>query len=169
MKTRIFFFSLLCLLAFFELSNAENIVFPNFSSPVSQLELDLRLFDFAANHLNIISSGPLTHISSISSSAFTNKKIQCWVMVSPLIMKGTLPEKKKRLNDFCNQLFLEYQKRFMMMDIDYQKKVDEVGQPALPMKPCHLKIYIHTAETPSKFLAEWECGSVSYKDDFISN
>jgi hypothetical protein len=169
MKRKIFFISLLCLLVFFEISNAENIVFPNFSSQVSHLELDLRLFDFAVNHLNIISSGPLTYINSISSRAFTNKRIECWVSVSPLIMKGTLPERKKRINDFCDHLFLEYQKRFMLMDLDYQKKAGEVGQQALPMKPCHLKIYIHTSEMPSKFLAEWECGSLSYKDDFISN
>ena len=169
MKIKVYVFSFVCLLLIFELSNAEDIVFPNFSSQVSRLELDLILFDFAVNNLNIISSGPLTYINSISSRAFTNKKIECWVSVSALIMKGTLPERKKRLNDFCDHLFLEYQKRFVMMDLDYKKKPDEVGQPALPMKPCHLEIYIHTSEVPSKFLAVWECGSLSYKDVFISN
>jgi len=169
MKIKIYVFSFLCLLLLFELSNAEDIVFPNFSSQVSHLELDLKLFDFAVNNLKIISSGPLTYINSIASIAFTNKKIDCWVNVSALIMKGTLPERKKRLNDLCNHLFLEYKKRFTMMDLDYQKKSGEVGEPALTMKPCHLKIYIHTSEMPSKFLAVWECGSLSYKDDFISN
>jgi len=97
------------------------------------------------------------------------REIASWVNVSASIIKGTPSERKKRLNDFCNHLFLEYQKRFMMMDLDHQKKVDQIGQPALPMKPCHLKIYVHTSETPSKFLAEWECGTMSYKDDFIGN
>jgi hypothetical protein len=70
----------------------------------------LKLLDFAVNHLNIISSGPLASINSISSQAFTNKQITCWVSVTPLIMKGTLQDRKKRLNDFCDYLFLEYQK-----------------------------------------------------------
>jgi len=67
MKRKIYVFSFLCLLLLFDLLSAENIVFPDFSSQVSHLELDLKLFDFAVNHLNTISSGPLTYINSISS------------------------------------------------------------------------------------------------------
>ena len=162
----VFFFSfMLCS----PLSTAEDIVFPNYSSQVSHLELDLKLFDFAVNHLNILSKGQLIYLSSISSHAFTNKRIDCWVHVSSSIMEGILVEKKKRLNDFCNALFIEYQKRFTMMDLDYQKKPDEVGQPVLLMKPSNLKIYIHTSGLPSKYLAEWESGSMSYKDGFFSD
>jgi len=84
-------------------------------------------------------------------------------------MEGTRAEKKKRLNDFCKALFVEYQIRFLMMDIDYSKKPREVGQPALKMNPSNLKIYIHTSGLPSKFLAEWEFGSMSYKDGFLSD
>ncbi len=150
------------------LLNAEDIIFPNYSSQVSRLELDLELFDFAVNYINILSKGPLKYLSSISSQAFSKKKINCWVNVNPSIMDGTLAEKKKRLNDFCEALFIEYQKRFLMMDLDYSKKPGEVGQPALKIKPHNLKIIIHTSGHPSKFLAEWESGSMSYQEDFLS-
>jgi hypothetical protein len=153
----------------FSTSNAEDIGFPNYSSQVSHLELDLKLFDFAVNHLHIFSEGPLSKLSSISSHAFTNKRIDCWVHVSSSIMEGTLTEKKKRLNEFCNALFVEYQERFTMMDLNYQKKPGEVGQPGLQIKPSNLKIYIHTSGLPSIFLADWESGTMSYKDGFLSN
>lgn len=83
-------------------------------------------------------------------------------------MEGTLAERKKRLNDFCLALFVEYQKRFFMLDADYSKKTEEIGQPALEMKPSNLRIYIHTYDVPVKFLAVWEFGSMSYKEDFLS-
>lgn len=169
MKKTIFIVLFFSIVLSSPLSNAEDIVFPKYSHQVSHLELDLALFDFAVNHLNILSKGPLIYLSSISSQAFTNNKINCWVNINSSIMEGTLAEKKKRLNDFCNALFVEYQSRFLMIDIDYLKKPGEVGQPALGMKPSNLNIYIHTSGVPSKFLAEWESGSMSYKDGFLSD
>jgi hypothetical protein len=149
-------------------SIAENIVFPNFDSQVSRLELDLKLFDLKVNHLRILSSESFPYLISIYSDAFTNKKIDCWVIVSPSIMKGSLEERKKRLDKLCKDLFKEYQEIFSMMDLEYKKKPGEVGVPALRMKPCNLKIYVHTAGTPSQFLATWEYDSMSYKEDFLA-
>jgi hypothetical protein len=84
-------------------------------------------------------------------------------------MQGSLLEKKKRLKDLCNALFIEYQRRFLMMDMDYQKKPSETGEPALRMKPSNLKINIYTFDNPPKFLAVWESGNLSYKDAFLSD
>ncbi len=76
-------------------------------------------------------------------------------------------KERKRLDKLCNDLFREYQDRFFMWDRDYQKKPEEVGQPALRMKPCNLKIIVHTNRTPSKHLAEWERNGMSHKEDFL--
>jgi hypothetical protein len=82
-------------------------------------------------------------------------------------MNGSISERKKRLYDLCDNLFKEYQERFWMMDLDYKKKPDEVGEPAFRMKPCNMNMSIRTSGTQSKFLATWECGSLTYKDDFL--
>jgi hypothetical protein len=149
-------------------SIAENIVFPNFDTQVSGLELDLKLFDLKVNHLGILPSGSFPYLISINSLSFTNKQIVCWVNVSLSIMKGSLEERKKRLDKLCKDLFKVYQDIFTMYDLEYKKKPDEGGQPALRMKACNLKIHIHTAGTPSHFLATWECDSMSYKEDFLA-
>jgi hypothetical protein len=149
-------------------SSAERIVFPDYSTSVTALELDLKLFDLKVNYLKILSSSSYQYLSWISSKAFADNKITCYVTVSPSIMIGSLDERKKRLDKLCNDLFREYQDRFFMMDRDYQKKPEEVGQPAFSIKPCNLKIVVHTNETPSKYLAQWECNSMSYKEDFLA-
>ena len=56
MKKIIFIVLLIFMLLSPSLSNADDIIFPNYSSQVSHIELDLALFDFAVNHLNILSN-----------------------------------------------------------------------------------------------------------------
>jgi hypothetical protein len=169
MKKIILIIVVFCTLTF-SISSADN-KFMNHSTQVSHHELELRLFDFAVNNLHFFSYGPLSKVSSIESSDISDKKIRCWAWVLPSIMNGTLIEKRERLNEFCNALFIEYQKRFFMSDLDYKKKAGEVGIPVIKMKPANLTIIINTTGTtgyPSISLAEWESGTMHYKDGFFS-
>ena len=167
-KSSYFISGVIVLLCFLSNSNAENLAFPTFSSKVSHLELDLALFDLKVNYLTVLPKNKFQYFSSISSSGpHSQNKLLVFVDVSPSIMNGSINERKKRLYDLCNNIFKEYQERFWMADLDYKMKPDEVVEPAFRMKPCNIKMHIHTSGTQSKFLAVWECGSLSYKDDFL--
>ena len=160
-----FFFIMLCSVS----CRAENLIFPNYSSEVSHLELDLELFDFAANYLDSLSKGPLKHLVSIGSQAYTDNNIKSWVHVDPSIIDGTLFEKRERLKKFCLTLFREYQNRFLMIDKDLLRTEGQVGFPAIKMKQSNLTIYVHTSEVPSKFICVWDGGNISYKEDFLKS
>jgi len=168
MKSMIIYATLFLSVIFCQNSDAENVIFPNYSSTISKLELDLALFDLTVNRLNILNTYPLNYIRSISSDSISNDKIRCWVSVDHSIINGTLEERKARLTEFCKLLFKQYQNRFLMIDTDYVKKPGEVGVPALRMKESNMHIYVHTDDYKSLFLAEWESGSMSYKDDFLT-
>jgi hypothetical protein len=157
------------LIFFYFLSNssAETVVFTNYSSQVSGLELDLALFDLKVNYLNILPQDQFQFLTSIRSVSTSQTQIFAWVWVSPSLMNGSLKERQKRLDDLCNNLFKEYQEKFLMIDQDYKKKSDEDGIPALHMKPCNLMLAIWTNGNQSKYLAEWKCGSLSYNDNFL--
>ncbi|MDD2965801.1 MAG: hypothetical protein PHU33_17805, partial [Bacteroidales bacterium] len=110
----------------------------------------------------------LNYIRSISSDCLSDNKIRCWVSVDHSILNGTLEERKDRLTKLCKLLFEQYKNRFLMIDTDYVKKSGEVGVPALRMSESNMHIFVHTDDFKPLFLAEWEAGSMSYKDDFLT-
>jgi hypothetical protein len=146
---------------------AETAVFTNYSSQVSGLELDLAIFDLEVNYLNILPQDQFQFLASIKSLSTSKNKIYAWIRVLPSLMNGSLKERQKRLDKLCNYLFKEYQKRFLMMDLEYKKKSDEGGQPALNMQPCNLEFAIWTTGDQAKYLAGWKCGNLSYSDNFL--
>jgi len=77
---------------------AENRVFPDFEIRITRLEFGLELFDLKVNHLNILSSPSFKYLSTISSAAYVNDKIYCWIKVHPFIMNGSVEERKNRID-----------------------------------------------------------------------
>jgi len=161
MKWKILYSLLFSIIAFSHSSYAEDKVFSNFESNVTHMEMELRLFDLKVNYHSILPNELQKYISNISSLAFIEKRIVSYVHVNQSILKGSLADKKKRLNKFCDALFVEYQKNFLM-------KAHSGQAQAKFMDKSNLAIHIRTSGTSLKYIAEWESGSMSYKEDFFA-
>ncbi len=152
-------------LAFITASIAEASEISGYSSNVTRLEMDLALFDFEVFHLHTISNGPLKYLISTYSRGIKDK-IYCYLMADPSIMSGNVSERKARLKAFCEGLFLVYQKRFSVYNPD--AKPNEFGAIVCEqLNTCNLVIHVQTPDPKYHYIAAWECGNMSYKDDFI--
>jgi CO dehydrogenase/acetyl-CoA synthase beta subunit len=169
MKLIIFCSFFFTIIAFSQFAHAQDMVFPNFESNVTQLEMELKLFDLKANYHSILPNELQKYISNISSLAFTEKRIDSYVRVNQSILKGSLADKKKRLNKFCDALFGEYQKNFTMIDKFDLKALSGKGAPVKFMDKSNLAIHIYyTSGTSPKYIAEWDSGSMSFKEGFFA-
>jgi hypothetical protein len=162
-------FVAICVLALFSFAKAaggENLIFQKHLETVTRLELELRLFDYQVNRLEILSPARSQYLSRILSVTGKNT-ITSMFYVLPTIMRLKVDERKQKIADLCNSLFEEYQNRFWMTDTDYVKHTGEIGVPLTRMKPCNLAIHVYSEYPQPRLLAVWECGTVNYKKDFL--
>jgi hypothetical protein len=162
MRLTVYCILFLFMIVFSRLAHAQDMVFPNYKTNVIHLETELRLFDLKANYHEILPNKLRQYISNISSAAYKGKKIDCYVRIKTSLLKGPLAEKKKRLSEFCEELFKVYQQSFLMIDESDLRTLSKKGAHTKLMNKSHLAIHINTYGASHKFIADWESGSMSY-------
>jgi hypothetical protein len=144
----------------------EDAVFVAHLEKISRLEMELRLLDLELNRPWALSSAKYQYVSRIVSVAGKDT-ITAIVYVFPSILKTSVKERKKRVSEVCAALFEEYETRFWMTDPGSKKVTGEIGTPISRMKSCNMAVYIYTEYPQNLLLADWECGSLRYKKEFL--
>ncbi len=147
-------------------SFAGNSIFVAFTEKISRLEMELKLLDVDLNRQEVLNTPKYRYASRIVSIAGQDT-ITAILYVFPTIMKVPLRERKNRIAEICSSLFEEYQSRFWMTDPDYRKVAGEIGTPMSRMKSCNMAVYVYAENSRNNLLALWECGSLTFRKDFL--